>query len=81
MDDTIPSICCATFQIPLARCGLLDDTCVTEKAGLRPSKGKALGVGVRLRRGLGIVELSRLVWEQAYGLSWRNGTTFIGVIK
>lgn len=54
---------------------------MTGKAGLRPSKGKALGVGVRLRRGLGIVELSRLVWEQAYGLSWRNGTTFMGVIK
>lgn len=44
LDDTIPSIRCATFKILLARCGLLDDSCVTGKAGLRLSKGKALGV-------------------------------------
>lgn len=42
MDDTIPPIRCATFKILLARCGLLDDACVTRKAGLRLSKGKAL---------------------------------------
>lgn len=81
LDDTVPSIRRATFKILLARCGLLDDSCVTGKAGLRLSKGKALGVGLRLRRGLVIVELFRLLWEQAYGLSWRNGTTLRGVIK
>ena len=49
---------------------------MTRKSGLRLSKGKAFGV--RLRCGVGIVEPFRLVWEQAYGLSWRNGATLRG---
>lgn len=42
LDDTLPSLRCATFKIFLVRCDLLDDSCVTRKSGLRLSKGKAL---------------------------------------
>lgn len=79
LDDTLPSIRCETFKILLVCCGLLDDSCVTRKAGLRLSKGKALVFVCAAV--LGIVEPFRLVWEQAYGLSWRNGAALSGVIR